>query len=221
MVSLRAMKEDSRLTGEQLVPLMGTMYNDLARAHGRARRQAAGREALDLLAWGRKYLARHFQRPPSRMHRWLARRLDMMRSERGVKLNVLAPRGSAKSTLGTLAFPLRAALEGWEPYVWIVSDTRHQACAHLENIKAELLDNRQLARDYPEAAGRGPVWRAGAVVLRNGATIEAFGTGQRIRGRRHGAWCRDCIRRASCRDCGRGSCDRASRRCGTCRTAAR
>ena len=96
---------------------------------------------------------------------------------RGAKLNVLGPRGGAKSTLGTLAFPLRAALEGREPYIWIVSDTKHQACAHLENIKTELLDNALLAADYPEAAGRGPVWRAGAIVLRNGVTIEAFGTG--------------------------------------------
>ena len=110
-----------------------------------------------------------------------------MRSERGSRLNVLGPRGSAKSTVAAMAFPLRAALEGWEPYIWIVSDTRRQACAHLENIKSELQDNRLLAEDYAAAAGRGPVWRAGAIVLRNGAAIEAFGTGQRIRGRRRGA----------------------------------
>ena len=100
---------------------------------------------------------------------------------------MLGPRGGAKSTLGTLAYPLRAALEGREPYIWIVSDTQHQACAHLENIKAELLDNPRLAADYPDAVGRGPVWRAGAIVLRNGVAIEAFGTGQRIRGRRRRA----------------------------------
>ncbi len=50
-----------------------------------------------------------------------------------------------------------------------------------------MLDNRLLAEDYPQAAGRGPVWRAGAIVLRNGVAIEAFGSGQRIRGRRRGA----------------------------------
>ena len=61
--------------------------------------------------------------------------------------------------------PLRAAVEGWEPYIWIVSDTQHQACAHLENIKAELLDNPRLAADYP--AGRGP--RAGVAGRRDRA----------------------------------------------------
>ncbi len=45
-------------------------------------------------------------------------------------------------------------------------------------------DNPYLARRYPHAVGRGPIWRAGSIVLRNGVTIEAFGTGQRIRGHR-------------------------------------
>ena len=84
--------------------------------------------------------------------------------------------------------PTRSArrVESREPYIWIVSDTKHQARAHLENLKAELLDNPPLAARLspaPSAAGR--VWRAGAIVLRNGVAIEAFGTGQRIRGRRH------------------------------------
>lgn len=118
------------------------------------------------------------------MHRWLAAWLDRMRVDRGLKLNCLGPRGGAKSTLATLAFALRAALENHEPYIWIVSDTRHQAHAHLENLKAELLDNPLLAAAYPSVVGKGPVWRAGALLLRNGVSVEAFGTGQRIRGRR-------------------------------------
>lgn len=138
----------------------------------------------NLLDWGRKYLPEHFARPPSIMHRWLADRLGAARLARGTKLNVLALRGSAKSTLNTLAMPLLAAVEGWEPYIWIVSDTKHQACAHLENVKTELVENRLLADDYPAAAGRGRVWRGNMIVLGNGVTIEAFGTGQRIRGRR-------------------------------------
>ncbi len=141
----------------------------------------------DLLAWGRRYLADHFSRPASTMHRWLARRLAEIdeRPRRGVKLNVLGPRGSAKSTVATLAFVLRSVVEGRQPYVWIVSDSRAQAEAHLENIKLELVENARLRRDYPEAVGEGPVWRRGAIRLRNGVAVEAFGTGQRIRGRRY------------------------------------
>jgi len=141
----------------------------------------------DLLAWGRHYLPAHFRRAPSAMHLWLAEQLDQMCAQRGAKLNVIGPRGGAKSTLGTLAQALRAAVEGWEPYIWIVSDTKHQAAAHLENIKHELTDNAGLAADYPHAAGRGAIWRSNAVQLRNGVVIEAFGTGQRLRGRRRQA----------------------------------
>ncbi len=155
---------------------------DVAR---RFRRESQDQQ--NLLAWGRQYLPRHFRRPPSGMHVWLAEQLDAMTQTRGTKLNVIGPRGAAKSTLGTLAHVLRVAVEGWEPYIWIVSDTKHQAAGHLENLKLELTDNAGLAEDYPDATGRGSVWRSHAIQLRNGITIEAFGTGQRTRGRRYRA----------------------------------
>ena len=121
------------------------------------------------------------------MHVWLANELTEFARGRGKKLNVIGPRGGAKSTVGTLAFPLWMAIEGREPYVWIVSDTKYQARAHLENIRAELQDNPSLATRYPGAAGRGPTWRSNLLVLPNGVAIEAFGTGQRVRGRRFGS----------------------------------
>ncbi len=118
------------------------------------------------------------------MHNWLADHLDNARNERGQKINVLAPRGAAKSTVATLAYPLRELLENREHYIWIVSDTMTQAHAHLENIKIELTENRRLANRYPQSCGKGPVWRNGAIVLKSGVAIEAYGTGQRLRGRR-------------------------------------
>lgn len=138
----------------------------------------------DLLSWASAFLPENFRLPPSAMHRWLAAELEGARSCRGTKMNVVGPRGSAKSTVVTLAFALREAVSGREPYIWIVSDTKHQAAAHLENVKTELRDNPRLAAEYPLAAGTGHVWRSNAIVLRNGVMIEAFGTGQRIRGRR-------------------------------------
>lgn len=156
-----------------------------ARDDGEARPAAAARD-WSLLQWGREYLPNHFRLPPSRMHIWLSEQLEHFKTERGLKLNVLGPRGGAKSTIGTLALVLRSALEAREPYILIVSDTKHQAVAHLENIKTELRENPQIAADYPEAAASGRVWRENAVRLANGTRIEAFGTGQRIRGRRSG-----------------------------------
>lgn len=152
-----------------------------------SRALAVNGRALSLLDWGRRYLPNHFRRPPSKMHLWLAERLGELRTSRGVKLNVLGPRGGAKSTLVTLAYVLRAAVEGSEPYIWIVSDTKHQAVAHLDNIKAELTDNEPLAADYPLAVQRPRAWRDNAIWLPSGVAIEALGTGQRIRGRRRRA----------------------------------
>ncbi len=177
---------DCGLSLDCLRRLLASFYAEFARLHGAARRRAAARqEYLNLLAWSRRYLPAHFTRKPSAMHAWLGRRLDLMDRRRGSKLNVLGPRGGAKSTIGTLAYPLRAALEKTEPYIWIISDTKSQAAAHLDNIRLELSENRLLAERYPDSAGRGPVWRGGRIVLRNGAVIESFGAGQRIRGRRH------------------------------------
>ena len=181
---------DFGIDAEHVVPLLCEFCNKFAKRHTEQRRELrriASGDRQGILDWARQYLPDHFSKKPSRMHQELARRLDRFVSERGSKLNVLGPRGAAKSTIGTLAYPLRMAVEASEPYIWIVSDTHHQARAHLDNLRAELTENRRLAKRYPEAVGRGVVWRAGSIVLRNGVAIEAFGTGQRIRGRRYRA----------------------------------
>ncbi len=137
-----------------------------------------------LLEWGHTYLKDYFTKLPSTMHEWLASQLDELDRRRGAKINLVGPRGGAKSTIGTLAYVLRCAVKGTEPYIWIVSDTLQQAQSHLRNIRDELVDNAALAAAHPFSVGPGPVWRASTVVLRNGTMIEALGTGQRIRGRR-------------------------------------
>lgn len=136
------------------------------------------------LEWGRQFLPNYFAKAPSAMHEWLGEQLDSFQALRGVKVNVVGPRGSAKSTIATLCYVLRAAVEGWESYIWIVSDTIPQAHLHLDNVKSELAKNRLLAAAYPRSTGRGPTWRAEQIEAPNGVVIEALSTGQRIRGRR-------------------------------------
>jgi predicted phage terminase large subunit-like protein len=144
-------------------------------------------DRLDLLAWGRQFLPEHFRYSPSAMHTWLGRQLARASGRRGARVNVLAPRGSAKSTVGTLAYVLQAALDGGEPYIWIVSATKSQAATHLANVKAELEANSRLRAAYPASVGRGSLWRSTAIRLANGGVIESYGTGQQLRGRRRGA----------------------------------
>jgi predicted phage terminase large subunit-like protein len=121
------------------------------------------------------------------MHCWLEEELDRMRKQRGAKINVIGPRGSAKSTVVTLCFVLRAALEDWEQYIWIVSDSGDQARVHLDNLRIELSENEKLRADYKGAVGQGRHWRSAVLQLTNGVTIESFGTGQGLRGRRRRA----------------------------------
>lgn len=149
----------------------------VARTEEACRRQS-------LLAWGGMFLKAYFRLPSSGMHRWLGQELDRFDAVRGSKLNVLGPRGSAKSTLGTLAYVLRCAVEEREPYIWIVSDTIGQACTHLSHVRAELESNELLAAYYSRATGKGKVWRKDAIELRNGVVVEAYSTGQQLRGRR-------------------------------------
>jgi predicted phage terminase large subunit-like protein len=187
------------MDAEKVVQEMGCFapasLNRLA-AHTRAELIAAERSARTVsglmrpratLVWGRVFLPRHFAKPPSAMHEWLGEQLDLIESQRGSKLNLIGPRGSAKSTIATLCYVLRVALEQLEPYIWIVSDTKEQAQTHLENVKVELADNALLAGAYPDEIAQGRHWRANSVELASGVVIESYGTGQAIRGRRRRA----------------------------------
>jgi predicted phage terminase large subunit-like protein len=124
--------------------------------------------------------------PVSAMHRWLCAQLDALTKSRGARLNVLAPRASAKTTWGTFAYPLRAALHGQERFIVLTSDTSGQAHDFLADIQRQLEDNPALERDYPQAFGPGPIWRKDRIRLRNGVEIGAYGTGDKIRGRKAG-----------------------------------
>lgn len=164
------------------------LRNKLVAAHRLDRqlsRQTSNQEPL--LDWGRRYLPEHFSLPPSIMHQWLGKKLDAMSVQTGRRLNVLGPRGGAKSTLGTLVFPMRMALEGKAKYIWILSDTLRQAQTHLNNVKQELESNYRIRQDYPDAVKKGKRWTQSTLELGNGCVIEAFGTGQKLRGRRYGA----------------------------------
>ncbi|MBQ9127677.1 MAG: hypothetical protein IJY15_07955, partial [Thermoguttaceae bacterium] len=68
----------------------------------------------DLVEWSQFFLPHYFTLPVSKAHRWFAETVEANAARRGFKLNFLAPRGAAKSTLGALAYPFREALEGRE-----------------------------------------------------------------------------------------------------------
>lgn len=143
--------------------------------------------SIDLLTWSRKCLPAYFTNRPSAMHEWLATRLQAARYQRGTKINVLGPRGGAKSTIGNTAHTLRCAVEGTERYILILGKTSKLANKQLGHVRRELEENQHLAAYYPESCGRGPTWSESELRLRNGVQIQAFGIGQDIRGSRNAA----------------------------------
>lgn len=138
-----------------------------------------------LLEWSQYYFPHRFTIAPSRFHRELAADLDRISTERAARICRIAPRGSAKSTLSTLASALKEALEGREMYQIIISDVQTNANKFLKDIKDEVESNELLQRDYPDACKVGPVWQQEAIELGNGSRIEALSKGGKVRGRRH------------------------------------
>ena len=63
------------------------------------------------------------------------------------------------------------APELYEPFALILSDSAGQAKDQLRHIRHELETNEAIARNYPAAAGVGPVWRQDRIELNNGAAV--------------------------------------------------
>lgn len=132
--------------------------------------------------WLVDYLKHYLTDKPSRMHADILRDLSDLATNRGRQLNFMAPRGFAKSTLVSKAYPLWAALEGVEPFTLLLSDTSNQSATFLKAIKREVEMNDALRSHYGRACRVSKDWRADRITLPNGCMIAAVGAGGRIRG---------------------------------------
>jgi predicted phage terminase large subunit-like protein len=99
---------------------------------------------------------------------------------------IAAPRGTAKSTVTTLVYPLwRIAFKAStdELFTVIISESQAQSINFLSRIKYHLTHSEKFKQIFgdmgPNTARR---WTATDVVLANGSRIVAVGTGQRVRG---------------------------------------
>ena len=106
------------------------------------------------------------------------------------------PRGFGKSTIVCVGFTLWC-LVGQDPfgvmgedrtaskgYIILTKDSFDQAKLELQSIKEEIEHNDKFRRDWGDFVGA--PWGAAEIVTSNNVRIEALGTGQKIRGRRHG-----------------------------------
>ena len=99
---------------------------------------------------------------------------------------IAAPRGTAKSTVTTLIYPLwRVAFKKSDEdlFIVIISESQAQSINFLSRIKYHLTHSQNFKNTFgdmgPNTAAR---WTHTDIVLANGTRIIAVGTGQRVRG---------------------------------------
>ena len=148
-------------------------------------RRAKAQDDYEFFA--RTYFPHYIKHENAELHSYLYSRLpEIVDNGHGDHEAIAAPRGNAKSTLVSQIFIIWCCVTGRKHYMLIIMDALEQAATMLEAIKAELAFNPRLAMDYPEASGGGRVWNVGTIVTANDCKIQAFGSGKKMRGLRHG-----------------------------------
>jgi len=140
-----------------------------------------------------RYFPHYLSKPSSKLHRFLYNTLtrDINRAHKKktlgpLKLAIAAPRDSAKTTIVGCILPVWCVCYKKKHYIGIISSSSSTAEERLYDIKTELEHNEKLKRDFPEACGKGPIWRNNEIITRNNVKIGAYGTGSQIRGRKFG-----------------------------------
>lgn len=108
---------------------------------------------------------------------------------------IVAFRGSGKSTIMTLSYPIWAVLgKQQKKFVLIASQTQYQARVHLTNIKRELESNDLLSNDLGPFVEQREEWGSTSLYIpKYNARITAISTEQSVRGIRHGSYRPDLI----------------------------
>lgn len=142
----------------------------------------------DLRRFGRTYFPHYFTLgSESAAHSWLfdelPKRVD---SARPTRTATAAPRGEGKSVVVALTFLIWCLATGRKHFALLISDVAEQAQLLLGAVRVELESNPRLRADHPGLCGVGPVWRDAAITTNDGRAVRAYGSGQKVRGIRHG-----------------------------------
>jgi len=115
------------------------------------------------------------------------RMFTLTEDERVKILEIISFRGSAKSTIMTLSYPVWSIISKQnKKFVVIMSQTQDQAKQHLLNIKKELETNELLKADLGPFEEHDEIWGAYSIALPwYDAKITTASVGQTIRGLRH------------------------------------
>lgn len=152
-----------------------------------ARAARVAQSKTDYGFFKRTYFPHYCTAPNSVLHDYLDVRLpEIADGTDGCHDVIAAPRGEAKSTNVGLIFLIWCLVTGRKHFCCLIMDAFEVAATALDAIKAELEVNPRLRMDYPGATGQGRVWQVGVIVTPDNRKVQAFGSGKRMRGLRHG-----------------------------------
>ncbi|MFT6789683.1 MAG: hypothetical protein ACJAVX_003065 [Pseudoalteromonas rhizosphaerae] len=130
---------------------------------------------------------------------------EALKLKNGWKNWFVAPRGEGKSTLAVKIAPVYVAvlallqdpdicqdlglakIKQFIDFVILFGAETKMPTKTLEVVKTELLNNNNLALDFPEVCQKSPVWKLGEFVTAQGVRFESRGAEQSVRGTFHGA----------------------------------
>lgn len=137
-----------------------------------------------LLKFCQRYLSHWFYSPFCQFHYDIIGMLEDLtfnKSKRKVFTAVASPRGHAKSTIVSKAYPLWLACYRHAENILMLADTVTQCEDYLDDIKGEFEVNELLIEDFGNLVSKRR-WKAGEIITANGVHITCKGTGSKIRG---------------------------------------
>lgn len=120
----------------------------------------------------------HFTLEPAKFHKEM---LELAANKSNKKLCFAAPRGSAKSTILSLAYVIYCIVYCEAEFIVIVSDSQEQSKLFLHAIKMEFVDNDILRDLYGDLVGKSK-WGEEEIETKTQIRIMARGAEQQIRG---------------------------------------
>lgn len=98
------------------------------------------------------------------------------------ELLIMMFRGGAKSTLAEETLIIRACLQKFRNGL-ILGESYERAVERLRSIKNEFENNPYIEELFGDLVG--PTWAEGKIILANGVILQAYGSGQSLRGAKH------------------------------------
>lgn len=134
--------------------------------------------------FARAYFNQYFSYPVPSFHREMYGIMQtIFENPGGNKMVLAAPRGHAKSTLWSFAFPLWCILYQKKRHIITLSVSATLSVDFLANIKFELTANQAILEDFGKL--KGTTWREDKIITNTDIVVAAKGSGMAIRGARY------------------------------------